>query len=572
MIAAGGTIMLVNHRSSALQVSVIAYSLLLPLTGLSLLPAQTPPDPSSTECSVKGTVTDAVTGQRLRKVYMRLAPNSDKGTAYLGVTDDQGEFVIQHVASGTFRLSADKQGYRDGHYGGDADVELRLTAGQNLSDLHIALTPQAAVSGRILDDDGEPWNQANASIYRSVLRKGKRELERMYEENADDRGVFRIASLSPGRYYLAAEPNSYWEDQNLPTSVPHHQTTWYPSSAEAETATPIVLAAGESRDDIEIRLRRGSFFHIRGSVTGLNRIPPSKDPEIFSRRHVSATRISGLVNGNQSYTASLHSDGSFEFPGVLSGSYELQAVQGTFESVALGETTVRVDGQDLDNVSIGLVPPHPLKGVVQLDSNEPFDPAGLSVSLRSVDNLTGVFPATVRSDGSFEFAQVGAERYRVFLRGTSSPHFYYLKRLRYGDTESPDRTFSAADDQPLTVIVSARGGRLAGAVKGATELSTPPQVVLIPDSTDTQQREEGTHEAVFDQFGAFSIEAIAPGDYHLYAFEKVPDDAWEDPDFLQAISGQGVAVHFEEGDAKRDEVPLIRQSDLAPVLARLGIE
>jgi hypothetical protein len=52
----------------------------------------------------------------------------------------------------------------------------------------------------------------------------------------------------------------------------------------------------------------------------------------------------------------------------------------------------------------------------------------------------------------------------------------------------------------------------------------------------------------------------------------VPDDAWEDPEFLQAISGQGVALDFEEGDVKRVELPLIPQSDVAPVLARLGIE
>jgi Carboxypeptidase regulatory-like domain len=290
-----------NHRPSARYVSGIAYILLLPLTGPSLLPAQTPPDPSVTECSVKGTVTDAVTGARLRKVYVRLEPTSEKGTAYPTVTNDQGEFVIRNVAPGAFRLSAEKQGYLDGSYGGDADtpryrirVELRLTAGQNLSDLHIALTPQATVSGRILDDDGDPWNQATAIIYRSVSRKGKRELDRVDDENADDRGVFRIAQLPPGQYYLAAEPDTDWEDRNLPASVPHHQTTWYPSSPEAGTATPIGLTAGESRDDIEIRLRRGSFFHIRGSVTGLDRIPPSRLPHDRPERWQLRVRPGGV--------------------------------------------------------------------------------------------------------------------------------------------------------------------------------------------------------------------------------------------------------------------------------------
>ena len=59
---------------------------------------------------------------------------------------------------------------------------------------------------------------------------------------------------------------------------------------------------------------------------------------------------------------------------------------------------------------------------------------------------------------------------------------------------------------------------------------------------------------------------------HLYAFENMPEGSWEDMDLLREISDKGLALRFEEGDAERVEVPLIRHSDLAALLARLGIE
>jgi len=75
-----------------------------------------------------------------------------------------------------------------------------------------------------------------------------------------------------------------------------------------------------------------------------------------------------------------------------------------------------------------------------------------------------------------------------------------------------------------------------------------PKVVLIPETGQLESR-----VAVFDQYGAFSIDGIAPGAYHLYAFEEIQDDSWENPDLLREIGGKGVALRFEEGAAKSVE-------------------
>ena len=65
---------------------------------------------------------------------------------------------------------------------------------------------------------------------------------------------------------------------------------------------------------------------------------------------------------------------------------------------------------------------------------------------------------------------------------------------------------------------------------------------------------------------------LRPGAFKLYAFEGAPDGVWEDPDFMKEFSAAGVEVHMDEGETKNTDVPLIRQSDLAPVLKKLGLE
>lgn len=559
----------VTGRFCVESVSAIEYILCLALTAVPPLPAQPPVGPSNPNCSVKGTVTNAATGERLRKAYVRLEPATGKGTTYPGVTDNNGVFVLPNVTAGAYHLMAEKQGFLDGRYGGmAANVVLTLSPGEDLSEADIALISQAVVSGRVLDEDGDPWTHAVVSIYRAGWKNGKRELEGFNSQDADDQGNFRIAALPPGRYYVVALPDAGWENRNRAASSPRHQPTWYPNASDTLAATAVALTAGEERGGTEIRLRESPFFHIRGKLNGLNRIPPANETEPFSRAHLSARRVSATVNGDASYGGVLRPDGSFDIAAVPSGTYEIWVARG-FPSIAtLGRTIVQVHDQDVDDVSIDLVPPHPLKGIIQIEGDDRFDTTGLLVNLDSIDGPSGPFPATVRKDGSFDFAQISAERLHVRLTGSGSERLY-LKTLRYGDTESRDGVFSAATEQVLVLVASTRGARLTGIVKNSDHPGARPKVVLIPDSG---QAEYDTRMGVFDQRGAFAIDAIAPGEYHLYAFEDVPDGSWLHPDLRAQIQAKGIALYFEEGDRKSVEVPMIGRSELDGLLARLGIE
>ena len=520
-------------------------------------------------CAIKGTVTNEVTGQGLQKAFVRLL---GKGGPYPTVTDSSGRFVVDKIPPGTYSLVAERQGFIQSLFGEAQGVrlELQLTPGQVLSDITIKLIPQAVVAGRVVDEDGDVWTHSTVNIFRSGFEQGRRRLQGVIGGEVNDQGEFRFGQLPPGRYYLSAEPDAVWESRNRPPAkeaAASRLLTWYPSSADPENSTAVTVGPGDQLSGIEIRLRRGSVHVIRGKLVGAENIPEDRGQ---FRRYILAI---GSAPGANGLSGVIRSDGTFEIPNVPSGTYEIRVGQG-LPPLNLGSMKVQLDDRDLEDVSVQLVPPRPLKGFVQYEEKGAANLSGFTVQLESF--LPGWIPPTVsREDGSFEFSLVGSARYRVNIK--SGPG-YYLKQIRYGNAVSTDGTISLTGAiENLILVLSARGARVTGTVVGTGEpkksveqakgaVSTY-QVVLVRNGAPGDAR-----LATFDQNGAFLLSDIAPGTYRLYAFEGVPNGAWEDSEFMQEVSGLGHELELVEGDVRNVEAPLLLKSKLAPILKKLGME
>ena len=505
--------------------------------------------------SVKGIVTNAVTGERLRKAYVRL------GNALpAAVTDENGRFAFENVPPGDYAIEAEHSGYIDS----DAAVELKLAADQELSGIEIQLMPPAAISGHVRDQDGDLWTHANISVYRSAWRRGKRQLEGFDGAEVDDKGEFRVGHLPPGRYYLSAKPDARWETRNRAASVPQLQITLYPGSLDSAAAAPVTVLPGQELTGMEIQLRRAGVYRIRGRVSGLQEIPLLPGPVQWMKPRLSVTSALGADSGTR-----MKEDGSFEVEGIAPGNYEIHVSEGIWPSITLGAATVRIVDHDVEGVSFAVHAPHLLKGIVRTQGNDKVVPSGLSLLVETQDGPGWEGTVAPEKDGSFDFKDVPWGHYRVQVRGALAGQ-YYVKRLRYGATESAEAEFSTAgSDDSLELILSARGPRVSGVVprNGTGESPTTPQVVLLPDTAG-----HDTYAGVLDQSGEFTVKnAVRPGEYTLYAFEGVPDGVWTDAEFIKAIDGKGVRIKVEEGDAKTVEVPLIPRAEIGPLLARLGI-
>jgi hypothetical protein len=512
--------------------------------------AQGIPDPNL--ASVQGTVTDSVTNQKLRKAFVRVV---GAGGTNLAVTNENGAFKLDGITPGVYEVETEHQGYVDKTPG----VQLRLYPGQAIEDFQIKLMPQAVITGRVIDEEGDAWTHTYLTLFRWEWSRGQRTLRSVDGGEVNDLGEFRFAGLAPGTYYVSAAPDARWEATHRPRSKDQPlelQATWFPSSPNRTSATPVALSPG-GLVSVQIRLRRGSAHSVRGSLSGA--VPQDTSP--FGRRSIGAFSDDDTSPGKSGV---VHPDGTFEISGLAEGQYELRVVQG-YPSLELGSAKISLENRDIEGVSIELSPPRPIQGKIRIEGDDSPQLGGRQIQLYPVrPTLGGGYrSATSHDDGTFEFPLAGSNRNTVEVLGSG----FYLKELRYGEVVSNDGTISfAGAPADLIVTLNAKPAGVVGTVSNRGSSSEIPQVVLIPKDRT------GTRVARFDQNGAFTIDAVVPGAYVLYAFEGIPEGAWEDKDLLKELVGKGTELQLGEGERKALDLPLLLKSDLAPVLSTLGIE
>jgi hypothetical protein len=138
---------------------LIAFACLFPIA-LSAQPKLTADD----LCSIEGRVVNALTGEPLKKVTLSLR-NLDRSPGawrppYSTVSGPDGRFAMKEIVPGSYLLSAERSGFLRASYGARSpdqrSVTLNLNRGQTSRNLDFRLTPQGVLSGRVVDEDGDP--------------------------------------------------------------------------------------------------------------------------------------------------------------------------------------------------------------------------------------------------------------------------------------------------------------------------------------------------------------------------------------------------------------------------------
>ena len=109
---------------------------------------------------------------------------------------------------GEYRVVAMRSGYVTGEFGrrwpNGVGLPLTLAAGQAVGTIQIAMTPTAAISGRIRDRFDQPIGNVEVQALKATYQDGRRALTKVASVQSDDRGEYRLFWLPPGRYYLSA--------------------------------------------------------------------------------------------------------------------------------------------------------------------------------------------------------------------------------------------------------------------------------------------------------------------------------------------------------------------------------
>ena len=137
--------------------------------------------PAARQASLEGYVTALGTGRPLREARVSLVRvNSETGTENAvpsAVTDASGRFVFTGIEPGEYRLSVEHYGFIRQNLGqkkiNGIGTTFRLQADQRLT-VAISLVPGAVITGRVLDEQGEPMTGAIVNAQSLEYLQGKR--------------------------------------------------------------------------------------------------------------------------------------------------------------------------------------------------------------------------------------------------------------------------------------------------------------------------------------------------------------------------------------------------------------
>ncbi len=519
-------------------------------------------------CAVEGVVVDAKTQAPIRKASVTLFGREIGRGGARAVTDAAGRFLIEKLPPGRYQVLVQRNGYALPPGGNPSN--LTLSAGEHVKGMVLRLQPAAVITGRVLDEDGEPVAYAQVSVLRYRYLRGKRQLVPGGPGAAtNDRGEYRIFGLAAGRYFVSAEhPGGRMGMTLLPPARSaagvSYPTTYYPGVLDPDQAMAIRIQAGEERSGIDFRLSPVQAVNVSGRVVSAatGRPVPDVGVTLIQRSEVSSGLVSRLFQRAEAAT------GKFLIPNVRPGSYVLGAFQGDRDNMVYARQAIEVGSSDVEGLELVLAPGATLQGRVVIE------PGGGSVKLNEARlylepeaedlRFGGSSDARIKEDGTFELRNVAPGRYSVRLYRL--PEGSYLKAARLADQDvlSGGLTIQSGSSGALELLVSPAGGQVDGVVLDAGKKPRAgAAVVLVPDEK-RRHREDLFQRQTSDQNGRFSFRGVPPGDYLLFAWDKIDSGVYRDPAFLERFEDEAVKVSVKERSVAAAELTLLAAEEAEP--------
>ena len=520
---------------------------------------------------IAGKVTAADSGRPVKRARVIAGGGGRTRTA---TTDEQGRFTIPNLPPGTYVVTATKTGFVDGAFGQRRTLRtgspVELVDGQQRSDVDLKLSRGGVITGRVLDEDGEPLSRAAVSVLRQQYVRGEKQLTPAGIDQSDDRGQFRIFGLPPGDYYVGASAGG--PEQRMrqfvatgrggieqSTESSGYAATYYPGVIDAGEATRVKLAASQELSGIDFQLQIVPLATVKGVVVG-GGATVMLEPEDRSTLGRGGVWIGAAVGSV--FRTQTRQDGTFSIPNVTPGKYTIFARAGSGPGGAgAGSRTASqplvVAGEEV-HVVLTPAPGVVLSGSVTFESAGTPTPASFAgfrvnpVPLgAAVATARLVRPAEANESGQFSAPDVTPGQYMI---RAAAPRGWTMKSVYVDGRDVTDHPLEVRSENVsgINVIFTDRISGLGGAVRDGRGNGVAGLTVILFPSDESlwlpQSRRIVT--AVTDAAGAYKLTAVPAGDYLVLAVDDVEQGEWFDPAFLEESKARAVKVTIGEGEQR----------------------
>ncbi len=539
--------------------------------------------------AVEGHVTNAQTGEPISGASVSLFPQMSRGGGaqpQRTVTQADGEFRVESLPPGSYFLVANDSSYASSGSG----LVIKVDSGQQISNLAIQLQPMGAISGKVVDSDGNPAPGASVTVFGTYNWRGQQQLRATGSAAAGENGEYTVKNIAPGRYFVAAEPGSEKpakgkeasgaSEAQPPDNVYGLVSTFFPKSLSLDGATALDVAAGQNASGTVIQLQRAATHVVKG------RVEAAVAPGPLLRATVSLAPRGALPFTGLAKTAKPEKDGSFAIDRVVAGNYTLW-LTGSIE----GESTARnrparlqkllarqeldVGAEDVSGIVLAVLPPIALTGRITLDGspganvNQTFANIRLTL-VPGGDAPFGAFQSVnVNADGSFAVQSLDPGEYRVVVSNMPAGSYVHSVQYNRQDVTTTSIDLSGGGGGEVDVTLRMGAAEVDGTVEAGGEGAAGPGVaVLVPETLAPDG--SGTLFGSVLTTGTFAIRNVPPGNYHALAIQRI-SGLWQNVDFLHEIEREGTPVEVQENGHMQVQVQMIPGQEIQQTATRLGL-
>lgn len=503
---------------------LLVFALLTPLAS-----AQTPKKEAN--ATVSGIVTLNGTGVRNAVVSLQ-AQNQPVPQQPLRVkTDADGRFRFNEVVAGQYMINALTPGFysaSDFQYGFPGRT-LNVGKGETVENIELQLKRGAVITGRVSDENNEPIAETVVQLQRVGDRIPLRQNMLSFDmHRTDDRGVYRIYGLPPGKYQVSVGlpvRNDVFSSQSTRAFI---EQTFHPDTTEQSQAKVIEVEEGQVATDVDIRIAKmKNSYEVSGRVVDAQTGQPVVNANLaFGSIHPTTGRIAGWASGGYRTDA----NGEFQLLGLRSGKYEvfIRSSGDKDEYYSVPEQ-LEVANSDLANIEIRAFRGATISGWAIIEGTT--DPAILAkrpqIRVGTINEAPALFHASQRSaqvkaDGSFQLTGVPAGKMRLTSERVIPE--LTLVRVEQNGVAVKDNSLEVRQGEQINNIRVVFAHSTA-AIRGRMEFvgGTLPEGISI--NVIAQPNERGSangKSAQLDARNQFVLDGLLPGEYVLRLSANYP--------------------------------------------------
>lgn len=457
-------------------------------------------------------------------------------------TDEDGLYEIADLPAGKYRVNAAKLGFTSA-----ALENLDLAEGQTKTKIDLTLPRYSAVTGRVLDEFGDPVESVPVSLSRITFEAGRRRLvgvRGVPPTSTDDTGRYRLYGLEPGQFIVNASPGQVVPNQ-LMSDLAGYAATYFPGTSNAREAQLVPVPRAQDVTGLDFTLVPTQTASVAGIKLGADGEPMGGSLSLME-----SARSGAIIT--PAVGARIKDDGTFEFPSVAPGEYVIQADRGRVNTGNEGDFVsqyVTVNGRNVGDLMLRATPGSTISGHVVLDGDGPAPSyRQLTVvpdraDLDRTPNNGSIAKAEVRADLSFEVTGIHGPRRIGTDRIVSG---WGLKSVIANGVDVTDRPIDfGTASQSLSDVQVILTNRLTEIMfTGVDSRGNPTRdYALLVFPGDRERWYAGSRyfkRAAPGADGYTLIRGLPAGEYLVVALSnaavlKDSFDAWQDPDVLETL-------------------------------------